>query len=119
MIEDVEAVTQSQMKPETKSDAGFDWEDYQSHDDINAFIEGLAASNSEWISIKNIGKYKLISVRLWNFQDGGLILKGNHCILRIRGAPIRQKLGMILENKMVQKLKLEKKMSFTKNGLLN
>ena len=35
-------------------------------------------------------------------------LKGNHCILRIQGAPFRQKLGMILENKMVQKLKLEK-----------
>ena len=35
-------------------------------------------------------------------------LKGNHCILRIRGAPVRQKLGMILENKVVQKLKLEK-----------
>ena len=32
------------------------------------------------------------------------ILKGNHCILRIRGAPFRQKLGMILENKVVQKL---------------
>ena len=43
---------------------------------------------------------------------------GNHCILRIRGAPVRQKLGMILENKVVQKLKLEK-MFFTKNGLLN
>merc|ERR1711997_796777 len=56
MIDDVEAVTQSQMKPKTKLDAGFDWEDYQSHDDINAFIEGLAASNSEWISIKNIGQ---------------------------------------------------------------
>ena len=41
------------------------------------------------------------------------ILKGNHCILRIRGGPVRQKLGMILENKVVQKLKLEK------NGLLN
>ena len=27
--------------------------------------------------------------------------------------------GMILENKVVQKLKLEKKMFFTKNGLLN
>ena len=27
-------------------------------------------------------------------------------ILRIRGAPVRQKLGMILENKVVQKLKL-------------
>ena len=36
------------------------------------------------------------------------ILKGNHCSLRIRGAPVRQKLGMILENKVVQKLKLEK-----------
>ena len=40
------------------------------------------------------------------------ILKGNHCILRIRGAPVRQKLCMILENEVVQKLKLE-------NGLLN
>ena len=36
------------------------------------------------------------------------MLKGNHCILRIRGAPVRQKLGMILENKVVQKLKLER-----------
>ena len=34
------------------------------------------------------------------------ILKGNHCILRERGAPVRQKLGMILENKVVQILKL-------------
>ena len=33
------------------------------------------------------------------------ILKGNHCILRIRGAPVRQKLGMILENKVVQKVR--------------
>ena len=37
------------------------------------------------------------------------ILKGNRCILRIRGAPVLQKLGMILEKKVVQKLKLEKK----------
>ena len=36
------------------------------------------------------------------------ILKGNHCILRIRRVPVRQKLGMILENKMVQKLKFPK-----------
>ena len=45
--------------------------------------------------------------------------KGNHCILRIRGAPVHQKLGMILENKVVQKLKLEENVFFTKNGLLN
>ena len=37
------------------------------------------------------------------------MLKGNRCILRIRGAQVRQKLGMILENKVVQKLELEKK----------
>ena len=48
------------------------------------------------------------------------ILKGNHCILRIQGALVRQKLDMILENKVVQKLKLEKNgFFFTKNGLLN
>ena len=38
-----------------------------------------------------------------------MMLKGNCCILRIRGAPVRQKLGMILENEVLQKLKLEKK----------
>ena len=37
------------------------------------------------------------------------MLKGNSCILRLRGAPVCQKLGMILENKVVQKVKLEKK----------
>jgi hypothetical protein len=36
------------------------------------------------------------------------ILKGNHCILRIQRAPVRQKLGMITENQVVQRLKLEK-----------
>ena len=35
-------------------------------------------------------------------------------ILRIRGAPVRQKLGMILENKVVQKLKLEKNVFYKK-----
>ena len=30
------------------------------------------------------------------------ILKGEHCILRIWEAPVRQKLGMILENEVVQ-----------------
>ena len=42
------------------------------------------------------------------------ILKGNHCILRIRGAPVRQKLGMILENKVDQILKLEKNVVYKK-----
>ena len=42
------------------------------------------------------------------------ILKGNHYIVRIRGAPVNQKLGMILENKVVQKLKLEKNVFYKK-----
>ena len=43
------------------------------------------------------------------------ILKGNHCILKLQGAPVRQNLSMILENKVVHKLKLEKNV-FTKNN---
>ena len=46
------------------------------------------------------------------------MLKGNRCILKIRGAPVCQKLGIILENEVLQKLKLEN-FFFTKNGLLN
>ena len=56
----------------------------------------------------------LISVRLWNFTYGESkkqdfwpkinMLKGNHCILTIQGVPVRQELGMILENKVLQKL---------------
>ena len=42
------------------------------------------------------------------------ILKGNHCILRIQEAPVHQKLGMNLENKVVQKFKLEKIVFFSK-----
>ena len=38
----------------------------------------------------------------------------NHCIFRIWGAPVRQKLDMILENKVVQKLKLEKNVFYKK-----
>ena len=40
------------------------------------------------------------------------ILKGNHCILKIQGVSVRQKLGMTLENKVVQKLKVEKNVSY-------
>ena len=69
--------------------------------------------------------YRLISVRLWKFKDVWSkkakdfwpkinTLKGNHCILRIRAAPVRRKLGMILENKVVQKLKLEKNVFYKK-----
>ena len=49
-----------------------------------------------------------------DFWPKNNILKGNHCILKIRGAPVRQKLSMILENKVVQKLKLEKNVFYKK-----
>ena len=41
------------------------------------------------------------------------VLKGNRCILIIQAALVHQKLGMILGNQVVQKMKLEKKF-FTK-----
>ena len=34
--------------------------------------------------------------------------------INIRGAPVHQKLGLILENKVVQKLKLEKNVFYKK-----
>ena len=75
------------------------------------------------VEIYVVPRLIVISVRLWNFKDGGSskgfwpknnILRENHCILKIWGAPVRQKLGMILENKVVQKLKLQKKNVFYK-----
>ena len=64
------------------------------------------------------GILKIVDPKKQDFWPKINLLKGNHCILRIRGAPVRQKLVMILENKVVQKLN-KKKMFFTKNGLLN
>ena len=51
----------------------------------------------------------MVGPKMQAFCHYHAMLKGNRCILRIRGAPVRQKLGMILENKVVQKLELEKK----------
>ena len=53
------------------------------------------------------GILKMVGTKKQDFWPKINILKGNYCILRIRGAPVRQKLDMI------QKLKLEK------NVLLN
>jgi hypothetical protein len=50
----------------------------------------------------------MVGLKKQDFWPKINILKGNHCILIIQEAPVRQKLGMILENKVVQKLKLEK-----------
>ena len=59
----------------------------------------------------------MVGPRKQDFWPKSNIRKGNCCILRIQGTPVGQKLGMILET-VVQKLKLEKKCFFTKNGLL-
>ena len=50
----------------------------------------------------------MVGPKMQDFYPRINTLKGKRCILRLRGAPVRQKLGMILENKVVQKLKLEK-----------
>ena len=46
------------------------------------------------------------------------MLKRKRCILRIPGAPVCQKLGMILENKVVQKLIFLNEFFFEKNWLI-
>ena len=53
----------------------------------------------------------MVSSKLQEFWAKINLLKGNHSILRVWGALVCQKLGMIVENKVVQKLKLEKKIA--------
>ena len=56
----------------------------------------------------------MVGSKMQAFCHDHAMLKGNRCIFRIRGAPVRQKLGMILENELLQKLKLEKKVFYKK-----
>jgi hypothetical protein len=51
---------------------------------------------------------KMVGPKKQDFWPKSNILKGNHCILRIRGAPVGQKLGITLGNKVAQKLELER-----------
>ena len=60
------------------------------------------------------GILKMVGPRKRDLWTKINILKGNHCILRIRGVLVHKKWGMILENKVVQKFKLEKKNVFFK-----
>jgi hypothetical protein len=55
------------------------------------------------------GSLKIVGPKMQAFCLRIDMLKGNRCILRLWGVPVCQKLGMTLENKGVQKLKLEKK----------
>ena len=57
---------------------------------------------------------KLMSVRLWNFKDGGS-LKARFLANQHKGMTVRQKLGMISEKKVVQISKFKKKKFLTKN----
>jgi hypothetical protein len=47
----------------------------------------------------------MVGPKKQNFGPKINIIKGNHCILRIRGAPVCQKMAVILENKVVQKVR--------------
>ena len=54
------------------------------------------------------GILKMVGHKKQDFWPKNDIVKENRCILRIQGAPVCQKLGMILENSVVQKLKSQK-----------
>ena len=73
-------------------------------------VAGHSQSSQSWHGGEyqfGCGILKMVGPKKQEFWPKINILKGNHCILRIWGAPVGQKLGMILENKVVQKLKLE------------
>ena len=57
---------------------------------------------------------KMVGPKKQDFCPKINILTGNHCILIIGGAPVHQKLAMILEYKVVQKLKLGKNVFYKK-----
>ena len=57
------------------------------------------------------GILKMVGPKKQDFWPKINVLKGNHCILRIRGAPVLQKLGMLIGNKVLQKCFFYKKWS--------
>ena len=58
----------------------------------------------------------MVSPKKQDFWPKINILKGNHCILSLRGAQVRQKLGIILENKVIQKSMLSKNVNNKKGA---
>ena len=72
MIEDVEKLHQSNQVKQPRTSSGFDWTDYHSHDDINTFIDELAASNAGWVSTASIGKsYEGRDIRVVKIEKAG------------------------------------------------
>ena len=70
-------------------------------------MEGLKIHISNGVGTNyqfGCGLLKMVGPKKQHFWPKINIIKGNHCILRVRGAPVHQQLGMILENKVVQKL---------------
>ena len=49
-----------------------------------------------------------------DINQGNTVLKGNHCILNIRKVLVCQKMGMVLENKVILKFNLEKNAFYKK-----
>jgi hypothetical protein len=84
-------------------------------------LKDIKVSATTTIIIMLLGGCPLISVvkfyRWWVLKLRFLAKSQytqRNCILRIRGVPVHQKLGLILENKVVQKLNIEKNVFYKK-----
>jgi len=56
MVEDVQSLIE-ETRPRNMSAKGtMDWDDYYPHEDLVAFIQGLADTNADWAKIINIGQ---------------------------------------------------------------
>ena len=67
-------------------------------------MEGLKIHISNGVGTNyqfGCGLLKMVGPKKQHFWPKIKILKGNHCNLRIWGVPVRQKLGIILKNKVI------------------
>ena len=73
MIQDLEALHQHNSRPKRSTSSGFDWKDYHSHEAMNSFIDGLAATNAGWVSTQSIGQsYEGRDMRVIKIEKAGL-----------------------------------------------
>ena len=73
MIQNLEALHQHNSRPKRSTSSVFDWKDYHSHEAMNSFIDGLAATNAGWVSTQSIGQsFEGRDMRIIKIEKAGL-----------------------------------------------
>jgi len=56
MVENVQSLIEETRPRNMSAKGSMDWDDYYPHEDLQAFIQGLADTNADWARIINIGQ---------------------------------------------------------------